>query len=137
MTLLSRRGLLAGGSGLLVGAAATEGANLAAGGTSASKQLTPGEDLMREHGVLQRVLLAYRHVLARMYEPREAREDTVVFPALRQLLTAGRLRALAETLVAEENRQFGPDAFPGMVDRVAGTEQTLGIGDLSQFSPTA
>lgn len=225
---LTRRALLVGGSGLLVGAAATEGANLAVGGPAPSKDLTPGEDLMREHGVLKRILLAYRNVLERqaehtqvptapvhdgatiihdyiegfhegleeayvfpplraagqlvqtvdtllvqhargrrltqrvldttstatltptasaqlgsdltaflrMYEPHEAREDTVVFPALRQLLSARELRSMADTFVAEAAKQFGPDAFTAMVDRVAGIERTLGIGDLGQFTPT-
>lgn len=224
---LTRRTLLVGGSGLLIGAAATEGTNLALGGPGPSKQLTPAEDLMREHGVLKRILLAYRNVLdrqaanrpvpaaavhdgatiihdyiegfhegleeayvfpplrrvgqlvetvdtllvqhargrrltqrvldttsattltpaagaqlgsdlaafLRMYEPHEAREDTVVFPALRQLLSASELRSLADTFDAEEDKQFGPDAFTDMVDRVTGIEKTLGIHDLSQFTP--
>ena len=39
----------------------------------------------------------------RMYEPHEAREDTVVFPALRDVLPAPKFRELAETFEDEEH----------------------------------
>lgn len=221
---VSRRGVLAGAAGLVVGGAAAEGGNFAAA-SGPTKQLTVGEDLMYEHGVLKRVLLVYRAALdriaadspvpasavhdsatvihdyiegfhegleeayvfpplhtgplaatvdtlliqhargrtltmrildatsgttttsasrqmradlaafVRMYEPHEAREDTVVFPALREQLGAQRLRDLADSFAVQEARQFGPDAFARMVDKVAGIEQSLGIGDLATFTP--
>jgi hemerythrin-like domain-containing protein len=70
----------------------------------------------------------------RMYEPHEAREDTVVFPALRDVVPAKELRDLAETFEDEEHRRFGPNGFQGVVDKVADIEKTLGIYDLSQFT---
>jgi metallophosphoesterase superfamily enzyme len=72
----------------------------------------------------------------RMYEPHEAREDTVVFPAFRALLTADELNDLSATFADLQIGQFGPDAFRGTVDRVAAIEQGLGIYDLDQFTPT-
>jgi hemerythrin-like domain-containing protein len=71
----------------------------------------------------------------RMYEPHEAREDTVVFPAFRALAGPAELADLAGRFAALQRAQFGPDAFAHMVDRVAGVERTLGIYDLDEFTP--
>ncbi len=72
----------------------------------------------------------------RMYEPHEAREDTVVFPALRDVMPAKEFRDLAETFEDEEHRRFGPAGFEGVLDKIADIERNLGIYDLSQFTPT-
>jgi hemerythrin-like domain-containing protein len=72
----------------------------------------------------------------RMYEPHEAREDTVVFPTLRQVVPAKEFRDMAEIFEDEEHRRFGQAGFEGVVDKVADIEKSLGIYDLSQFTPT-
>ena len=72
----------------------------------------------------------------RMYEPHEAREDTVVFPALRDVLPPKEFGELAETFEDEEHRRFGPAGFQGVVERVADIEKSLDIYDLSKFTPT-
>jgi hemerythrin-like domain-containing protein len=72
----------------------------------------------------------------RMYEPHEAREDTVVFPALRDVLPSKEFSELAETFEDEEHRRFGPAGFQGVVERVADIEKSLDIYDLSKFTPT-
>jgi hemerythrin-like domain-containing protein len=72
----------------------------------------------------------------RMYEPHEAREDTVVFPALRDVLPPKEFRDLAERFEDEEHQRFGPAGFQGVVERVADIEKSLGIYDLSQFTPS-
>ncbi len=72
----------------------------------------------------------------RMYEPHEAREDTVVFPALRDVVPAQEFRDMAETFEDEEHRRFGQAGFQGVVDKVADIEKSLGIYDLSQFTVT-
>jgi hemerythrin-like domain-containing protein len=71
----------------------------------------------------------------RMYEPHEAREDTVIFPALRGVVTVGEFRDMAETFEDEEHRRFGQDGFQRVVDEVANIEKSLGIYDLSKFTP--
>jgi hemerythrin-like domain-containing protein len=71
----------------------------------------------------------------RMYEPHEAREDTVVFPAFRQAVPASELAALGQHFADLERQQFGHEEFTAMVGRVAGVEQQLGIYDLTQFTP--
>ncbi len=72
----------------------------------------------------------------RMYEPHEAREDTVVFPALRDVMQAKEFRDLADIFEDEEHRRFGQAGFEGVVDKVADIEKSLGIYDLGQFTPT-
>jgi hemerythrin-like domain-containing protein len=72
----------------------------------------------------------------RMYEPHEAREDTIVFPALRDVVPAKQFRDLADIFEDEEHRRFGQTGFQGVVDKVADIEKSLGIYDLSQFTAT-
>jgi hemerythrin-like domain-containing protein len=71
----------------------------------------------------------------RMYEPHEAREDTVLYPAFRSLLTPAQVAELGERFAQLQREQFGPTAFAGLVSRVAAIEQELGIYDLAQFTP--
>jgi hemerythrin HHE cation binding domain-containing protein len=71
----------------------------------------------------------------RMYEPHEAREDTVLFPALRDVVFKQEFGALGEDFEKKEHALFGEDGFEKMVDRVASIEKTLGIYDLAQFTP--
>lgn len=194
------------------------------------EEVTPGEDLMREHGILKRVVLVYRHYIelidaggelppkpladaayiirsfiedyherleeqhlfprfrsahqlvdlvdvlddqhkagrrstdailslatpsalgdatnraklrgqlagfTRMYEPHEAREDTVLFPAFAKLVSRHEYDALGEDFEKEEHRLFGEDGFERMVSQVEVIETALGIYDLKQFTPTS
>jgi hemerythrin-like domain-containing protein len=71
----------------------------------------------------------------RMCEPHEAREDTVLFPAFRKIVSGNEYDALGEQFEAKEHDLFGADGFEKMVDRVAGIEKKLGIYDLGQFTP--
>jgi hemerythrin-like domain-containing protein len=71
----------------------------------------------------------------RMYRPHEAREDTVLFPALHKLLSAKRIKDLGEQFEKEEDRLFGEEGFEKTVDQVAAIEKMLGIHDLAQFTP--
>jgi hemerythrin-like domain-containing protein len=71
----------------------------------------------------------------RMYRPHEAREDTVLFPALHTLLPARQVRALGERFEEEEERLFGDEGFEKIVAQVAAIEKQLGIYDLGQFTP--
>jgi hemerythrin-like domain-containing protein len=71
----------------------------------------------------------------RMYEPHEAREDTVLFPALRTVVSKQEFGALGEEFEKKEHQLFGEDGFEKMVDRVASIEKSLGIYDLAQFTP--
>src|SRR5437764_4326379 len=70
----------------------------------------------------------------RMYRPHEAREDTVLFPALHKIVPARRLAELGEQFEKEEDRLFGDEGFEKTVDQVAAIEKQLGIADLAQFT---
>lgn len=87
-----------------------------------AEQVTPAEDLMREHGALRRILLIYRYYGDRLagtdavdFEPlkhaarlvrtfvedyHEKLEETYLFPRFRK---AGQLVALVDTLQAQHN----------------------------------
>jgi hemerythrin-like domain-containing protein len=71
----------------------------------------------------------------RMYEPHEAREDTVLFPAIRSIVSKHEFASLGEEFEKKEHQLFGEDGFEKMVDQVAGIERRLGIYDLGQFTP--
>jgi hemerythrin-like domain-containing protein len=71
----------------------------------------------------------------RMYRPHEAREDTVLFPALHKIVPAKRLKELGEQFEKEEDRLFGNEGFEKTVDQVAEIEKQLGIYNLTQFTP--
>jgi hemerythrin-like domain-containing protein len=71
----------------------------------------------------------------RMYEPHEAREDTVVFPTFRANHTPEQLDELAVTFADLQRQQIGPNGFAKTVATVASIEMNLGIYDLNQFTP--
>ena len=71
----------------------------------------------------------------RMYAPHEAREDTILFPAFRSLVSANEYDSLGEDFEKKENELFGAEGFEKVVDKVAGIEKKLGIYDLAQFTP--
>ena len=73
----------------------------------------------------------------RMYRPHKNREDTVLFPALRTLLTPRHVEALGDKMEEDEHKVLGDEGFEKSVDKVAGIEKTLGIYDLAQFTPKA
>jgi hemerythrin-like domain-containing protein len=71
----------------------------------------------------------------RMYRPHEAREDTVLFPAFRSIVSAHEYDALGDDFEKKEDELFGDEGFFKVVDQVAALEKRLGISDLAQFTP--
>ena len=72
----------------------------------------------------------------RMYAPHEAREDTVLFPALHKIVSPHEYDALGEQFEKIERQTFGGDGFDIYVDKVAALEKRLGIYDLAKFTPS-
>lgn len=72
----------------------------------------------------------------RMYRPHAAREDTVLFPAMRQVVSAHEYDALGEEFEKREHQLFGEDGFERIVEEVAQLERQLGIADLQRFTPS-
>jgi hemerythrin-like domain-containing protein len=83
----------------------------------------------------RRQLLSHIHGFILMYRPHEAREDTVLVPALHGIVSKNEFDALGEDFERQEEKLFGEDGFEKMVDRVAEIEKSLGIYDLAQFTP--
>ena len=79
--------------------------------------------------------IAAMQAFIRMYRPHEAREDTVLFPALRSVVTANEFDAMGEDFEKDEQRKFGQDGFEKAVTQVASLEEAIGIGDLAKFTP--
>jgi hemerythrin-like domain-containing protein len=75
------------------------------------------------------------HEFLRMYRPHEAREDTVLFPAFRTIVSAHEYDALGDEFEKKEDELFGDEGFFKMVDQVAQLEKKLGIYELAQFTP--
>ena len=73
----------------------------------------------------------------RMYRPHAAREDTVLFPALRRVCSPKEYEDLGETFEDTEHQLFGEEGFEKMVDKVAAIEKALGVYELTQFTPPA
>lgn len=71
----------------------------------------------------------------RMYRPHEAREDTVLFPALRTILKPKEVEDLGARMEEDEQKVLGKEGFEKAVDQVASIEKKLGIYDLKQFTP--
>jgi len=87
-----------------------------------------------KEGDKQELASALRRFI-RMYRPHEAREDTVLFPAFRELLSPKDFDALGDAFEDKEHELFGKDGFEGIVVQVGKLEQAAGIYDLDQFTP--
>jgi len=81
-------------------------------------------------------LVAALGKFTRMYRPHEAREDTVLFPALPRVTSEKELDALGEQFEEKEHQLFGKNGFEGVVEEIAGLEKLLGIYDLDAFTPS-
>ena len=95
------------------------------GATATLKYVSSDTDKMRD---------ALRSFL-RMYRPHEAREDTVLFPAFRSIVSPHEYDALGEDFEKKEDELFGDEGFFKVVDQVGALEKKLGIYDLAQFTP--
>ena len=78
-------------------------------------EVSTNEDLMREHGILKRVLLAYEEIIGRI----NAKQDFSPQVVIEEI----------------ERKTFGGDEFDIYLDKVTAIEKQLGIYDLSQFMP--
>ena len=105
------------------------------------RHLTAGIADLTADGVRTEVsrlaLTARLDAFVRMYEPHEAWEDTVVFPAFREVTPERVFAELGDRFADEERQQFGAGATNQMIERVAAIEAALGIGDLDTFTPPA
>jgi len=83
----------------------------------------------------RRTLIVSLQQFIRMYNPHEAREDTILFPAFHEIVSQNEYDALGEDFEKKENQLFGDGGFEKNVAKVEAIEKTLGIYDLAQFTP--
>jgi hemerythrin-like domain-containing protein len=69
-----------------------------------------------------------------MYEHHAAREDTVIFPAWKQTMTAKQLDEMGDRFEDIEHEQFGEDGYEEAVKQIGDIEGSLGLSDISQFT---
>ncbi len=101
--------------------------------TSQLKELLRSAESAAENQKMIRVLLKKFIV---MYRPHEAREDTVLFPQVRSLLSEEAFKKLGEKFEDLEHELFGPEGFQAIVRKVESIEKELGIYRLEQFTPS-
>ncbi len=73
----------------------------------------------------------------RMYEHHSAIEDTVVFPAWKELVGSKELDELSAKFEEIEEEMFGEDGFEAASRRVNEIEQALGLANLGMFTAPA
>lgn len=71
----------------------------------------------------------------RMYEAHAAREDTIVFPAWKDLITADEYDKLGDKFEDIEHEQFGDDGYENAVKQIGEIETSVGLGDISVLTP--
>lgn len=71
-----------------------------------------------------------------MYRAHAAREDTVLFPAIREIITPHAYHELGEKFEDEEKKKFGEHGFEAIVGQVAQVERDVGIFDLATATPS-
>jgi hemerythrin-like domain-containing protein len=69
-----------------------------------------------------------------MYQNHTAREDTIIFPAWKDILSDHELREMGDKFEDIETQQFGGDGFDKAVKQMDDIEGVLGFSDLSQFT---
>jgi len=84
----------------------------------------------------RRQVIVSMQAFIRMYRPHAAREDTELFPKLRNIVSAHEFDSIAEDFEKKERQLFGEDGFGKMVQRVASIETSIGIYQLAQFTPS-
>ncbi|PJD97980.1 MAG: hemerythrin [Parachlamydia sp.] len=92
------------------------------------------EDLLKDE--IQRMLLSdYLKLYVRMFRPHAAREDTVLFPEFKKLISKDEYNRLGDVFEDKEHQLFGANGFEKTVAKVSEIEKQLGIYNLSQFTP--
>jgi hemerythrin-like domain-containing protein len=69
-----------------------------------------------------------------MYQNHTAREDTIVFPAWKAVLSTRQLQEMGDRFEDIERQQFGRDGYEDAVAQIGQIEQILGLADLAQFT---
>lgn len=82
----------------------------------------------------RRTMASGIHKLSRMYRAHADREDTVLFPVFRQVVTPKAYDLVNAEVRKAEIQAGGMSAYEEAVQKLSGYENMLGIGDLSAFT---
>lgn len=85
----------------------------------------------------RRTLGSAIHQFSRMYRAHSDREETMLFPALRPIMTAKAYIEMAVAFQKAEAETLGQDGFEQAIKKLEEHENRLGIGDLAAFTPSA
>ena len=72
---------------------------------------------------------------SRMYRAHAAFEDTDVWPALRENVSASKYEDITQSFRERAQEKLGDAGFSGVAERMAEVEEALGISGLSDFTP--
>ena len=100
--------------------------------TDMTLSLANAETLRSQPG--RKKLTAALNLFIRMYGPHEAREDTILFPAYRSIISPKEFDAMGAYLEFKQQEHMDDTGLEGLTDRIADIEKNLGIYDLSQFT---
>jgi hemerythrin-like domain-containing protein len=89
----------------------------------------------RKDGDARRRTITAMQAFITMYRPHAAREDTVLFPALRSIVSAHEFDAMGDDMEEQEKKYVGEDGFEKTAAHIAELEQQVDIADLRQFTP--
>lgn len=93
------------------------------------------DDIVRRAGAAPTLELAKTlRSFAHMYRPHVAREDTVLFPAFRDVVGRAGYLELGEQFEDKEHELFGEHGFEKTVSDIEQLEIRLGIADLAKFT---
>lgn len=71
----------------------------------------------------------------RMYRPHEAREDTILFPAFKTVVTPKEYDLMGDQFEDKEHELFGSEGFEGVIVTIGEIERAYGVFELNQFTP--
>ena len=96
------------------------------------------QKLLTTHELQQKDKKTIKNLLQKfinMYRPHEAREDTILFPQIRSLVSEQEFKKLGAVFEEHEHKLFGENGFKDIIKKVENIEKKLGIYNLEQFTP--
>jgi hemerythrin-like domain-containing protein len=106
-------------------------------GRKVTRDILTSAARVRSEVAAKRDCISAMRAFVTMYRPHAAREDTVLFPKLRDIVSGHEFDAIGEEMEKREHEHFGEDGFERAVAQVAELEKRVGLYDLTQFTPKA
>ena len=103
------------------------------GSALTSKIVQLGADNFKKN-IEKEELKKYLHLFIRMFNAHEAREDTVLFPEFRKLISESEYDSIGEQFTQKQFDMFGPNGFNMILRRVEDIEKKLKIYELSKYT---